>query len=427
VTHYPGRCIVAAVLLGLIALPAQSAPLTLDGALRLAQERSRQLPAQDAAAAAAREMAVAAGQRPDPTLKAGISNLPINGEDRLSLTRDFMTMRSVGVAQELTRASKLKARSARYERDAEVAEAGRTLALANLQRDTAMAWLERFYQERMRDVLTRQRDEARLQIEAADAAYRGGRGSQADVFTARSAAAQVEDRIAQVDQRVATAKVQLARWIGAAAGEPLAPAPSLDAVRLRAEDLEAQIAHHPQMAVLRGQEAAAQAEVEVASADKRSDWSVEVMLSQRGPAYSNMVSLNVSVPLQWDQKNRQDRELAAKLALVERARAQREEETRMHVAEALAMLQEWRSNRERLQRYDASLLPLAGERTKAALAAYRGGAGPLSSVIDARRAEIDTSMERLRLEMDTARLWSQLNYLAPADQGRSENSQENPQ
>lgn len=426
-THYSGRRIVAAMLLGLIALTAQSAPLTLDGALRLAQERSRQLPAQDAAAAAAREMAVAAGQRPDPTLKAGISNLPINGEDRFSVTRDFMTMRSVGVTQELTRASKLKARSARYERDAEVAEAGRTLALANLQRDTAMAWLDRFYQERMRDVLARQRDEARLQIEAADAAYRGGRGSQADVFTARSAAAQVEDRIAQVDQRVATAKLQLARWIGAAAGEPLASAPSLDAVRLRAEDLEAQIAHHPQMAVLRRQEAAAQAEVEVASADKRADWSVEVMLSQRGPAYSNMVSLNVSVPLQWDQKNRQDRELAAKLAMVERARAQREEETRMHVAEASAMLQEWRSNRERLQRYDASLLPLAGERTKAALAAYRGGTGPLSGVIDARRAEIDTSMERLRLEMDAARLWSQLNYLVPADHGLAQSSQENPQ
>jgi outer membrane protein TolC len=427
VTHYSGRRIVAAMLFGLIALPAQSAPLTLDEALRLAQERSRQLPAQDAAAAAAREMAVAAGQRPDPTLKAGIGNLPINGEDRFSLTRDFMTMRSVGLTQELTRASKLRARSARYERDAEVAEAGRTLALANLQRDTAMAWLDRFYQERMRDVLIRQRDEARLQVEAADAAHRGGRGSQADVFTARSAAAQVEDRIAQVDQRVATAKTQLARWIGAAAGEPLAPAPSLDAVRLRTEDLEAQIAHHPQIAVLRRQEAAAQADAEVASADKRPDWSIEVMLSQRGPAYSNMVSLNVSVPLQWDQKNRQDRELAARLAMVERARAQREEETRMHVAEALAMLQEWRSNRERLQRYDASLLPLAGERTKAALAAYRGGTGPLSSVIDARRAEIDTSMERLRLEMDTARLWSQLNYLAPADQGRSENSQENPQ
>lgn len=412
------------MLLGLIALPAQSAPLTLEEALRLAQERSRQLPAQDAAAVAAREMAVAAGQRPDPTLKAGISNLPVNGEDRFSLTRDFMTMRSVGVMQELTRDSKLRARSARYERDAEVAEAGRTLALANLQRDTAIAWLDRFYQERMRDVLSRQRDEARLQIEAADAAYRGGRGSQADVFAARSAVAQIEDRIAQADRQLATAKTQLARWVGVAAGEPLASVPSLDTVRLRAEDLEAQIAHHPQIAVLRGQEAAAQADVELAQANKRPDWSVELMFSQRGPAYSNMVSVNVSVPLQWDRTNRQDRELAAKLALLEQARAQREEEVRMHVAQTLAMLQEWRSNRERLQRYDASLLPLAGERTQAALAAYRGGAGPLSSVLEARRAEIDTRMERLRLEMDSARLWAQLNYLVPAGHGLSKNSQE---
>jgi outer membrane protein TolC len=411
------------MLLGLIALPALSAPLTLDEALRLAQERSRQLPAQDAAAAAAREMAVAAGQRPDPTLKAGIGNLPVNGDDRFSLTRDFMTMRSVGVTQELTRESKLKARSARYERDAEVAEAGRALALANLQRDTAVAWLDRFYQERMRDVLNLQRDEARLQIEAADAAYRGARGSQADVFAARYAVAQIEDRIAQADRQVSAAKTQLARWTGVTAGEPLAPAPALDALRLRAEDLEVQIAHHPQIAVLRRQEDAAQADVEVARANKRSDWSVEVMFSQRGPAYSNMVSLNVSVPLQWDPANRQDRELAARLALLEQARAQREEAIRGHVAETLSTLQEWRSNRERLQRYDAALLPLAGERTKAALAAYRGGSGALSGVLDARRAEIDTRMDRLRLEMDSARLWAQLNYLVPAGHGAMEGSQ----
>ena len=97
--------------------------LTLDQALRAAQERSRQLVAQDSAASASREMAIAAGQLPDPTLKAGVNNLPINGPDRFSLTRDFMTMRSIGVAQEITRSDKLKARSARFGREAEAAEA----------------------------------------------------------------------------------------------------------------------------------------------------------------------------------------------------------------------------------------------------------------------------------------------------------------
>ena len=161
------------------------------------------------------------------------------------------------------------------------------------------------------------------------------------------------------------------------------------------------------------QEEVAQAEANIAQANKKTDVSVELMYSQRGPAYSNMVSLNVSIPLQWDQKNRQDRELAAKLANVEQKRAEREEATRAHVAEALAMLQEWRSDRERLTRYDSSLLPLATERTRATIAAYRGGVGTLTAVLEARRAEIDTRVERLRLEMGAARLWAQLNYLVP--------------
>jgi outer membrane protein TolC len=421
--HPLGAClgrVALAAALGLSAL-AHAAPLTLDDALRLAQDRSRQLPAQDASAQAARQMAVASGQRPDPILQAGINNLPVNGADRFSLTHDFMTMRSIGVMQEFTRDGKLKARAARFERAADVAEAGRELVLANLQRDAAIAWLDRHYQERMRALLVAQRDAAALQIDAADAAYRGGRVSQADVFAARAAVAQIDDRVALAERLVATARTQLARWVGPAAADPLAAPPVLDSVRLRPEDLETQLAHHPQIAVLQRQEAVALAEADLARSNQQADVSVELMVSQRGPAYSNMVSVNVSIPLQWDSRNRQDRELAAKLASVEQARAEREEATRAHVAEALAMLQEWRSDRERLTRYDTALLPLANERTRAAIAAYRGGASPLNAVLEARRGEIDLALERLRLEMDAARLWVQLNYLVPAARGAMEN------
>ena len=78
------------------------------------------------------------------------------------------------------------------------------------------------------------------------------------------------------------------------------------------------------------------------------------------------------------------------------------------------MWQEWQSTRDRLGRYDNSLIPLAAERTRAALAAYRGNSGSLSGVLEARRSEIDMRMERLRLQMETARLWAQLNFLIPA-------------
>ena len=409
------RKVAAAALLAYAMLPPLAAePLSLLAAQQGAAARSQQLVAQDALTSAARQMAIAAGQLPDPVLLLGVNNLPINGPDRFSLTRDFMTMRSVGVMQEFTRADKRKARTTRFEREAEAAQAMRLLALTELQRATAVAWLERFYQERMRELLVAQRDETRLQIDAADAAYRAGRGSQADVFAARSAVAQIDDRIALVERQVATAGTQLARWVGDEARKPLAAPPALDTLRLKAEDLETQIARHPQIRLLVQKEAMAQAEADLAQANKKSDVSVELMVNQRGPAFSNMVSLNVSIPLQWDQKNRQDRELAAKLAIVEQMRAEREEATRMNVAEALAMLQEWHGNRARLLRHDASILPLAGERSRAAMAAYRGSAGSLAAVLEARRGEIDVRVERLRLEMETARLWAQINYLLPS-------------
>ena len=387
--------------------------LTLDQALRVAQARSLQLSAQDSAASASREMAVAAGQLPDPTLKAGINNLPINGPDRFSLTRDFMTMRSVGVAQEITRSDKRRARSARFEREAEAAEAARAVALADLRRDTAKAWLERLYQERVLDLLRTQRAEAALQIEAADAAYRGGRGAQADVFAARSAVALVDDRIRQAEGQVATAKTRLARWVGADADLALGPPPPLTTAPLDPAALQAQLAHQPQIALLRQQEAMARADVDIAQTNKRADWSVELMYNQRGPAYSNMVSVNVSIPLQFDQANRQDREVAAKLAVVEQMRAQREEAARALLADTRSRLQAWRSDRDRLSHYDSTLIPLAAERTLAAIAAYRGGGGALGAVLEARRAEIDSRVDRLRLEMEAAGRWAELEYLLP--------------
>jgi outer membrane protein TolC len=394
---------------------AAAQPLSLDRALELARTRSQAVIAQEAAATAAREMAVAAGQLPDPTLTVGINNLPVTGPDKFSLTDDFMTMRSVGVMQEFTREGKRKARSTRYEREAESAEAGKQLALANLSRDTALAWLDRYYQETIGTMLHRQRDEATLSIDAAEAAYRGGRGSQADVIMARASVAMIDDRIAQNDRETLSAKTVLARWVGAAANDPLAAPPPTMTSPLDVADLDTRLEHHPAIAVLTRQEAVAQAEADVARAGKLTDWSLALMYSQRGPSYSNMVSINVSIPLQWDQPNRQDREVAAKLALADQVRAQREEMLRDHIAEVRVMWQEWQSYRERLGRYDATLLPLAAERTRAASTAYRSGSGPLAAVLDARRSEIDTGIERVKLELDSARTWARLYFQLPPE------------
>jgi outer membrane protein TolC len=409
--------LVAAVAAPAVSLAQGVDALPFDEALRLAEQRSQQLRAEDAAALAAREMAAAAAEAPDPVLTAGINNLPVNGPDQFSLDDDFMTMRSVALSRELTRHDKRDARAERFAREAEAAEAGRTLALSDLQRETASAWLERYFRERVREVIAQQREQASLQVEAADLAYRSGVGSQTDVFAARAAVAEIDDRLAAAarDEQVAT--TMLGRWIGSAAERPLAALPDIGTVPLHSAGLEEQLAAHPEIALMLKQEAVARADIEIARAATRSDWTIEVMYSQRGPDYSNMMSLNVSKPIQWRESRRQGREVAARIATAERARAQREEETRAHLAEAMALLQSWQANRERLERYAKTLLPLAAERTAAATTAYRSRTGSLDAVLAARVGEIEAQVAHLELGLETATMWAELNYLVPGGHG----------
>jgi outer membrane protein TolC len=399
--------------LALVVLPAAAQPLSLQEAQRRALERSRQVAAQDSAVLASREMAVAAGQLPDPTLKLGIDNLPVTGSDRFSLTNDFMTMRRIGVMQELTRGEKRELRGQRFEREAEKSLAEKTGVIAAIQRDTALAWLERFYAEAMAGVIAEQADQVRREIVAAEGAYRGGRGGQADVIGAHGTLASLEERASEYASRIRVAKANLARWIGEGAEAPLASKPAMDTVRLDTETLEAHLATHPEMVVLAKQEEIAATEARLARASRTPDWTLEAAYQQRGPDFSNMVSIGVSIPLPWDRANRQDREIASKLAMAEQARAQREEMLRAHVGEVRAMLEEWHNRRERLQRYERDLIPLARERARAALASYQGGRTSISDLLLARRNESDVRMQAVQLEMEAARMWARLNFLIP--------------
>jgi outer membrane protein TolC len=422
--HRQGRFVGPVLLVAcLLAAPASAqtaddrTALSLDQALSLAVGQSRLVAASAAQTQASREMQVAAGRLPDPVLKVGVDNVPVDGPDQFSVGRDFMTQRSIGLMQEFTGEDKRRARSERFQREAEVGEAQRELVITQIRRDVAIAWLERSYQESARTLLQDQATEAQLQIEAAEAAYRTGRGSQVDVFAARTLLEQIHDRLSQTEQRIATASSQLSRWIGREAERPLDRRPAIDAAPIQEGELEQHVAHHPELAVLAGQQAMAQADADLARASRRPDWTWEVTYSQRGSSYSNMVSVNVSVPVPWNRSHLQDRELAARLAQLEQARAQREDAQRMHIADTQALWREWQIERSRLARYDSSLIPLAEQRVSAALAAYRGASAPLAAVLEARRDAIETKLERLNLELQTARLWSQLRYLVPPQAG----------
>ncbi len=422
-TRPTGRQICRAIwsgvsLAGLILLPlswagAGEAPLTLAEAQRRALAHSRQLPAKEYAATAYRESAIAAAQLPDPVLKLGVDNLPASGPDRFNLNKDFMTMRRVGVMQEITREDKRRLRADRLTQTADKSLDEKDVVTAAIERDTALAWLDLYYAKAMSAVIEEQGTQAKLEIQASDGAYRAGRGSQADVFAARSAVAGFEDRSSEYKRRILNAQTMLARWIGSGADLPLAEKPDMDVIRLDPATLDTQLAHHPEIAVSNRQVDIAETEARLAQADKKSDWSVEFAFQQRGPAYSNMVSVGVSIPFQWDQKNRQDREVSSKLAMVDQAKSERDEMLRDHVAQTRVMINEWNNDRERAARYARDLVPLAAQRTLSGITSYSGGKASLAEVLAARRNEIDVRLQALQLQADTARIWAQLNFLFP--------------
>src|SRR5213078_2511838 len=108
---------------------------------------------------------------------------------------------------------------------------------------------------------------------------------------------------------------------------------------------------HPEILALERREELARAGAEAARADRRPDWSVELVYSQRGIGYSNMV------PLEIRRASRQDQRLAAKLAEASQAKAEREDMLREHAAEIATMIDAWDSARERLERYRTSIVP----------------------------------------------------------------------
>lgn len=399
-------------------VPAQPAPtghrmLSLHQAVQAATVRAQSPAAAAAAARAAREQAVAAAQHPDPVLRLSLDNVPVDGADRFSTTRDFMTQRSVSLMQTFTRADKRAARAQRLEQEAQTALAERHVRLAAVQRDTAVAWFERRAAEQRQALLRDMHGEAQRQVEAADAALRSARSLAADSFAVRDALAQLAQAQLAADAEVTNSRRALARWTGEPGLERLADAPPLAQHRLAGHSVADRLDQHPELLRAAASEAQASAEAAVARAEREPDWTAELMFSQRGARYTNMVSIGVSLPLPWDRPQRQDRTLAARLAQVDALRSEREELAREQLAQTEAWIEAWRAGLARLALLDRDRRPLAQQRVEATLAAYRGGQVPLSAVLEARRAALALQLERIDIELQTARLWARLEFLIP--------------
>lgn len=399
--------VVAASLLA--ASAAHALPLSFEQAQLLAEQRSAALTARQASAAGAQQARTAAGQLPDPRLAVGVENFPVSGPERFSWNRESMTMRRVGLMQEVPNAARRAA-----QRDAAGARAERERALLEVERlavrrEAALAWLSLHFAERRLAAFATVEQENRLLQDTLAARVASGAAASADVLMARQEVLDLADRRDELQAGVEQARAQLRRWTGeqpdltTAAATPLLQ-PDL-ARLLGGLDRHAELlAFDPMLAMAR-------ADADEALAMGRGDWGWELAYGNRARAFGDLVSFQLTFDLPVSKASRQEPVAASRQKEVERLQAEREDALRRIRADVDGQVAELQ-RLERMQQRQASMaLPLAQERAQVSLASYQSGRADLAAVLAARRNAVEAQLRDLDLQARVLAQRARLAYL----------------
>jgi cobalt-zinc-cadmium efflux system outer membrane protein len=393
----------AALAAALLPRFAGAAPLTLDTAMGLAVQRSEAARSGRASLRSASEAARAAGQLPDPTLNVGVDNLPVTGPDRLSTTRDSMTMKSIGFSQEWVSADKRAARQSAAQAVANRQAVLARTAIADARLQTALAYLDAFYAGEVLKLTTLMEHHAHEELEAARGRLSSSNGSSQEVLALTGARGAAEDESAEVEQQRSASAVQLERWVGMPANE-LAP-PSERPLPTEQDYVDG----YPAVVALQRDADVAKHEAAVTATNRNPNWTWAVSYGQR-TGYSDMVTFGVSIPIPLSPRERQDRDTSAKLALVDKAEADLAEATRAAAAEYRSLLSDVNRLQERTERYRTGVVTPAGQRVSVAMASYGSNQTSLVTLFEARHAEVDAQRKLLSLQRDLAKAKARLTY-----------------
>ncbi len=387
----------------------QEAGLTFEEALYQATNRSAAIQASESSVLASSNAVVSAGELPDPVLKLGIDSVPIEGPMRYSLSRDSMTMRRIGIEQEWVSADKRERRTRLANRQVDREQADLLLQSANTRQQTAIAWLNAAYAQRalgLSKALTTQMAE---ELAATRASYRGVRATADDVTQAQMLSSQARDRLLQSQQEHRSALISLSRWVASPVARIAGEIPPLQS-HVSSLTIQELNRVQPELLVAQRDISIADAATAVASSNRTPNWTWGVTYQNRGSQYQDMVSVGVSIPLPIARASRQDRDVAQRAALGNKARFMLRDSQRQVQASIQNLSTSLANGRERVGNLNTTLLPAAQRQVGLATAAYKAGTGSLADVFKAKRGLLETKLQILELERDVAQIWAQLEY-----------------
>ncbi len=386
-------------------------PLTLAEAEDLALAAEPGHVAMKAKAAALEARAVVAGELPDPMLRVGVNNFPIESG---GFRTEGMTNAAIGLRQAFP-AGKTRAISAQ-QFDFLAGEMNENAAARNRNVLTAVrnAWLEFYYWERAHELVAESRPFFDDLATVTRSLYSVGRKSQQDVLRAELELSRLQDRLIDIERQRSRAQAALGEWVGSDAGRRLAlKFPSWDRPP-PLESLQVALTEHPALRAADAQIEARSAGVDLAQQRSKPGWALELGYSYRegflpsGESRSDFVSLGVSMDLPFFRKKSVDSTLSAALQERSAAISSRELTLRALQSQLMAEHARWRDLTRRLSLYDDRILNQAKDNAEASMLAYQSDRGDFADVMRAYIDDLNTRIEYIRLQVERAQSYAML-------------------
>lgn len=358
-------------------------------------------------AAAFEERAIADSQLPDPKLRLGLSNLPI---DSFRFDQEDMTMGEVMVSQEFSRGHSRALMRAKRVAEADAERAERSLREAEIVRETRNAWIELRYWLAAKDKVGDSRQAVANLQEVAKSIFASGRATAQDVLRAELELSLLDDRLLDIERQTARARARLARFIGAAAARPLAEMATLPPPAAQEIILES-LAHHPAITSDGARIAALDRDVDLSEEQYKPGFEVEAGYGLRGGGRSDFASIGLSFDVPLFVANRQDRNVAA--ARHERQAAMLERDAKLlDLRQLLEMTYaDWRRGKDRVVLYEKAVTTRARWTSEATLTAYQSGVSDFAELVRAQLSELESALALERLRADRAQAQAMLLYL----------------
>ena len=400
------------LLLSPLATHAQhTIPLTLAEAEDLALEHEPGHEALLQQSLALGERAVVAGQLPDPMLRAGIANFPIQSG---GFSTEGMTQAHLGIRQDFPSGDTRELSTLKFEslslHMSSTANARERDVLSQVRNE----WLNVYYWQRAREVVTETRPFFADLVEITRSWYAVGRKTQQDLLRAELELNKIDDRLIEIERRHSQSVAALSQWVGKAAYRPLAAKlPDWTSVPAQ-EELQQTLSAHPALLAADANVDARDAEVGIAKESKKPDWSLDVGYGYRegvlasGEPRSDFISVSVTTQLPFFRKNRQDRALAAALKERSVARLEKEQLRRQLASRLDASYARWQDLDRRAALYDSIILDLSSDHAEAALLAYQSDAGDFADVMRGYIDDLNIRLDFLRLQIERAQSYAVL-------------------